>query len=198
MGDVSAVTDMSELFSGLAQFNADISSWDTSGVTTMYRMFYQASAFNQPLSFDTSSVTTMESMFRGTSAFNQPLSFDTSSVTTMGNMFQGTSAFNQPLSFDTSSVTSMGYMFGNALAFNQPLSFDTSSVTNMGGMFYNAQTRSSTVVHGRATPSLSLGTVRLGAAGVHAESGWCVVEATTDNVHVFVYWRFVEVCFCFS
>merc|ERR1712085_142537 len=49
----------------------------------------------------------------------------------------------------------------------------------------DAQTRSSTVAHGRATPSLSLGTVRLGAAWAHAESGgWCVVEAT--NVHVFV------------
>merc|ERR1712086_456332 len=82
-----------------------------SGVTTMYRMFYSAYAFNQPLSFDTSSVTTMRNMFRGTSAFNQPLSFDTSSVTIMGYMFYQASAFNQPLSFDTSRVTSMAAMF---------------------------------------------------------------------------------------
>ena len=60
--DVSAITDMSFLFSGLQNFNADISSWDTSRVTSMVGMFY-ASAFNQPLSFDTSQVTDMDGMF---------------------------------------------------------------------------------------------------------------------------------------
>ena len=40
-----------------------------------------ASAFNQPLSFDTSSVTSMTAMFFNAEAFNQPLSFDTSSIT---------------------------------------------------------------------------------------------------------------------
>jgi len=37
--DVSAITDMSELFYGLQNFNADISSWDTSSVTNMRGMF---------------------------------------------------------------------------------------------------------------------------------------------------------------
>ena len=37
---VSAVTNMSGLFSGLAQFNEDISSWDTSSVTDMRSMFW--------------------------------------------------------------------------------------------------------------------------------------------------------------
>merc|ERR1740130_863561 len=85
--DVSAITDMAELFYDLDQFNADISSWDTSKVTTMAYMFDYAEAFNQPLSFDTSKVTTMYGMFSNTVVFNQPLSFDTSKVTTMGYMF---------------------------------------------------------------------------------------------------------------
>ena len=37
--DVSLVTSMSELFYGKGSFNADISRWDTSSVTNMYRMF---------------------------------------------------------------------------------------------------------------------------------------------------------------
>jgi len=84
--DVSGITDMSSLFSGLQNFNADISNWDTSSVTTMHGMFYYATVFDQPLSFDTSKVTTMNGMFFGASAFNQPLSFDTSKVTNMYRM----------------------------------------------------------------------------------------------------------------
>merc|ERR1711935_1274679 len=66
-----------------------------SKVTTMMRMFYEASAFNQPLSFDdTSKVTTMERMFYEASAFNQPLSFDTSKVTDMAGMFYDTDSLS--------------------------------------------------------------------------------------------------------
>jgi surface protein len=54
---------MSALFYNLKNFNADISSWDTTGVTTINQMFQYASAFNQPLSWDTSRVTTMFGMF---------------------------------------------------------------------------------------------------------------------------------------
>ena len=37
--DVSAITNMFELFKDKTSFNADISSWDTSGVTNMGAMF---------------------------------------------------------------------------------------------------------------------------------------------------------------
>jgi len=37
--DVSAITDMSELFKNLKIFDADVSNWDTSSVTTMHGMF---------------------------------------------------------------------------------------------------------------------------------------------------------------
>ena len=38
--DVSAITDMGGLFRDLKNFNADVSNWDTSSVTTMYSMFW--------------------------------------------------------------------------------------------------------------------------------------------------------------
>merc|ERR1712021_122847 len=99
MGDVSAITDMSWLFYNLKNFNADVSNWDTSSVTTMEGMFSvafrSASSFNKPVSFDTSKVTSMNQMFKDASAFNQPVSFDTSKVTTMRQMFYGASVFNK-------------------------------------------------------------------------------------------------------
>jgi len=43
--DVSGVTDMGNLFSGMSAFNRDLSKWDTSSVTNMQGMFHGASSF---------------------------------------------------------------------------------------------------------------------------------------------------------
>ena len=65
--DVTAATNFDALLKGLANFNEDLTGWDTSGVTTMgtygatsYGMFEGADVFNQPVPFDTSSVTDMQ------------------------------------------------------------------------------------------------------------------------------------------
>ena len=68
------MTDMSSLFvswNGGAAFNEDI--WDTSGVTSMSRMF-EGAAFNQDIgAWNTSGVTSMRLMFYYASAFDQDL-----------------------------------------------------------------------------------------------------------------------------
>ena len=90
--------------------NGAIGSWNTEKVTSMYQMFYQASAFNQDIgSWDTGQVTDMYRMFKGASAFNQDIgSWNTGQVKYMYGMFQEASAFNQDISgWNTGEVTNM-------------------------------------------------------------------------------------------
>ncbi|MBU3717218.1 MAG: BspA family leucine-rich repeat surface protein [Actinobacteria bacterium] len=148
----SASESMLNTFYGATAFNNGCPSgattpacplnWNTSNVTNMGLMFYNATAFNQNInSWNTASVSAMNFMFAGAHAFNQPISnWNTSNVTNMSNMFSNALAFNQPISnWNTSNVTNMSYMFFNATAFNQPIgNITTSAVTNMEGMFRGA------------------------------------------------------------
>ena len=100
--DVSAITDMSNLFYNLKNFSADISNWDTSGVTSMRYMFrvrFARALPSQALGRAASRcmpriacACTLRSTRQGATTFNQPLSFDTSKVTTMYAMFNVRSA----------------------------------------------------------------------------------------------------------
>lgn len=73
--DVSAITDMSELFAYNSNFNGDISSWDVSNVISMNNMFAKCESFNQDLSnWDVSNVTDMDFMFYRCKSFNQDIS----------------------------------------------------------------------------------------------------------------------------
>jgi surface protein len=128
------VTDMSWLFQD-TDFNGDISYWDTSNVTNMAGMFYNANVFNQPIgNWDVSSVTDISSMFFQAESFNQTLNnWNTANVQNMTSVFFYAKKFNQPIgNWNTSNVTSMASMFGGGSALN------TSKVTNMKGMFLGA------------------------------------------------------------
>lgn len=135
------VTNMSWLFYDTS-FNGDISYWDTSNVTNMAGMFFNAKSFNQPIgSWDISNVTDITSMFYGASAFNRALdSWNTINVKNMTTVFYNAKNFNQPIgSWNTSNVTSMWNMFAGASVFNQPIgSWNTSKVVNIKGMFLGA------------------------------------------------------------
>jgi surface protein len=124
--DTSKITDMSKLFKEKRNFNGDISNWDVSNVTNMQEMFYNAKAFNQPIGkWNVSEVTNMKGMFEGAHAFNQFIgSWDVSNVENMGYMFEGAHAFNNGQTNNE----------GNA-----PLDWNVSKVTDMGRMFVRAK-----------------------------------------------------------
>ena len=130
--DVSAVTDMNDLFvdanrdpvPGTDKFNGDVSNWDVSRVTRMKMTFAHASSFNGDLSkWYVSRVTSMEAMFAFASSFNGALSkWDVSEVTTMETMFAYASSFNRYISeWDVSKVTNMKQMFAGASSFARTL-----------------------------------------------------------------------------
>jgi len=140
--DVSAITDMSNLFTGKSTFNSNISGWNVSQVTNMSGMFNGAFAFNQPLnSWSVSNVTNMDGMFSQAQYFNQSLdSWDVSKVTNMHNMFLDNFRFNQDISnWDVSQVTNMSGMFVNAPVFNQNIRiWYVGQATILSNMFYGA------------------------------------------------------------
>jgi surface protein len=140
--DTSTVTDMDRMFRYCKQFNQPIGWWDTSRVSKMDRMFGDARSFDQDVGgWDTSAVRSMRSMFQGAESFNHDISeWNTSQVRYMDAMFRGATLFNQDIGgWDTSRVENMVSMFARAIAFDQDISkWNTSLVENMGYMFYNA------------------------------------------------------------
>ena len=112
----------------------NLSNLDTSNLTSMEYMFFNAYNFNVDISnWDTSRVTNMDSMFcsydrdidsPSDGKFNQDISkWDTSKVKNMSDMFWGQEEFNQDISeWNTSQVTDMSSMFQWARSFNQDLS----------------------------------------------------------------------------
>jgi len=118
-----------------------ISTWDTSRVTVMNKLFYECGEFDEDISkWDVSNVTQMIGMFEGASSFNGDISkWDVSNVTEIGCMFYDTSSFNGDISkWDVSNVTDMSCMFFKARSFNGDISkWDVSNVTTMSCMFYD-------------------------------------------------------------
>lgn len=140
--NTTTVTNMTFMFYDATVFNQDIGAWNTSAVTNMNTMFSEALAFNQDIgSWNTAAVTDMSDMFGYTAAFNQDISgWNTGAVTDMSFMFRGANAFNQNISlWNTTVVTDMRSMFRDALAFNQNIgAWTLNSAVNLGLMFDNS------------------------------------------------------------
>ena len=67
--DVSAVTDMEDLFRGCAAFDQPLGAWRVDQVTNMAYMFCGAAAFDQPIgAWKVDQATNMGYMFSGAAA----------------------------------------------------------------------------------------------------------------------------------
>eukprot|EP00392_Amoebophrya_sp_AT5.2_P001841 g1846.t1 len=165
--DVSAVADLSSLFRVFSDdiyerypedcvdflfrdapggFDADLSGWKTTGVTSMASMFCGCSSFTGTglASWDVGSVTTFENMFAGCHEFAARLDcWSTSSCENMRGMFQETCF---PIGhglrgWDCTSCTDMSDMFSDCMLRGEipsaiAFSFkNTGRVVSMRGMF---------------------------------------------------------------
>ena len=122
--DTSNILSMEEVFSGWTEFNQDISNWDTSRVESMYGMFKSSKYVGN--------------YYLGDTSFNKDISnWDVSNVKNMSEMFLGATSFNKDISnWVVSNVENMDHMFSGATSFNQPIgNWDVSKVENMSGMF---------------------------------------------------------------
>ncbi|MDT2551688.1 bacterial Ig-like domain-containing protein [Lactococcus petauri] len=145
--NTEGVTNMAQMFASTGLTRVDLSSLDTSAVTTMEHMFSGAiSLLSLDVSgFVTDNVTNMEDMFSYTHNLSEIKglnAFNTSAVTTMYGMFWHAEALTSlDLSaFDTSVVEDMSWMFANTHALTELdiSSFNTAAVTDMQAMFLRA------------------------------------------------------------
>jgi len=141
--DLSAVTSMARMFRDATSLNSDLSHWDVSTVTSMIHLFFNAQSFNGEIgSWDTGNVENMSWMFTGAEAFNRDVSaWNTSSVNRMREMFYQAGSFDQDISsWDVSNVTDMTRMFRDAGQFSADLSdWDISNVMRLESTFQNAE-----------------------------------------------------------
>ena len=110
------MTDMSSLFyegRTRPRPSTRTSARGTPGVTTMYRMFWGARAFNQDIGgWAVHSVRNMHGMFNGVSSFNQDIgAWVVHSVTSMQQMFDHVYAFDQDLGWCVGDDVNLHWAF---------------------------------------------------------------------------------------
>jgi len=142
--DLSQTSTLQAFFSGCHSlvFNASISQWDVSGITSINSFLREAHFFNQSLNdWQTSAFTDISFAFNNATSYDQPMDgWDVGNVTTMQSTFHGASIFNQDLtSWTPSSCLSLQNTFRAASQFNGNISSWTFNVlSNLNGCFYSA------------------------------------------------------------
>ena len=188
--DVSSVTNMAAMFDGATDLNIDVSKWNVSSVTNMAGMFAGATDLNNidVSKWDVSSVTNMVSMFSYTTDLNIDVSkWNVSSVTNMANMFSHTTDLNIDVSkWDVSKVTNMKDMFHKATNANPNVSeWNVSSVTNMEAMFREATSANPNVTNWNVSSVTNMEDMFREATSAEPETGLWDVSKVTNMKGMF-------------
>jgi len=138
--DVSHVTNLSHVFDAArtgkaANFNDDITGWDTGNVLDMSNMFRGTKAFNQNIgNWDVSRVTDMRFMFSDAIAFNQNLeNWNMANVAYIGSMFAGATSYNQDVSgWNLGNLRDASSLFYGASSFSRNLCVWVTSLNILG------------------------------------------------------------------
>ncbi|WEV73841.1 BspA family leucine-rich repeat surface protein [Bifidobacterium sp. ESL0798] len=143
--DTSNVTTMNSMFSSTQKLDTihGLTDFHTQNVTNMSTMFYASKYTHLDVSsFDTSKVTTMHAMFLINPRLTSIVGLDhfrTTALTDLSYTFYGIAVQSLDLSsFDTSKVTTMDHMFTGSGLLNSVKGLEklnTSSVTNMDQIF---------------------------------------------------------------
>ncbi len=141
------VTNMGYIFSNTALSVLNLSTWNTTQVTSMDSMFANMPNLTKIQgieNFKTENVTNMHGMFYNTKLSTLNLNkWNVSKVTDMSYMFCLSTLVTLDLrEWDTSQVTNMDRMFAsipNLTEIKGIEEFKTSKVTNMSYMFYNTK-----------------------------------------------------------
>lgn len=139
--DMSGVKSMYFTFWNTNGFNQDLSKWDVSAVESMEGIFFHAYNMNVDISsWNVSNVRNMKRMFRGAKYANPDVSqWDVSEVRDMKEMFLGTDIAQDLKNWDVSNVINMEKMFYDAKYFNQDLSiWDVGNVSECNSFYENA------------------------------------------------------------
>jgi surface protein len=170
--NLGTISNLNFMFENCTSFNSNLTSWDTSNVTTMANMFKGAAAFNGDISsWDVSNVTSFTRMFQSASAFNSDISsWDVSSVINMSITFYGATAFDKDLgSWNVSSVTN----FTNFMTLKTPSTFSASNLDAIyNGWDSRAVQTPIVITFGSAKHTAASSTARASLVG----KGWTITD----------------------
>ncbi len=175
--DLSNVTTMYKMFKDATSVNPDVSNWKIANVTNMSSMFDGATFANPDVSnWNTVNVTNLNSMFARATLANPDVSgWDTSNVTNMLGLFSGATSANPDVSgWDTSNVTDMLGLFAAATSANPDVSgWNTANTRDMSSMFLGAISANPDVSSWNTAKVFNMGSMFKGATSAIPDmSNW--------------------------
>jgi surface protein len=146
---VNMTNACNELMRGFSGDNVDfMRNLDTSKVTNMQNMFYNAPNITTIPQLNTQSVVVMSTMFTNCYKLLEVPFMDTRNVTTMNSMFGNCYALTSVPQFDTSNVIDIAGMFSGCAKITTIPAFDVGKVQDFNVTFNNCSSLKSILMYG--------------------------------------------------